>query len=82
MLDYAIPRASWFPNFELGETVTPSPVNPLGVKGVGEAGAIASTAAVANAVIDALSPFGIRHLDMPYTAPKVWRAMHAKEARS
>jgi carbon-monoxide dehydrogenase large subunit len=82
MLDYAIPRASWFPNFELGETVTPSPVNPLGVKGVGEAGAIASTAAVANAVIDALSPFGIRHLDMPYTAPKVWRAMHDKEARS
>jgi len=82
MLDYAVPRASWFPNFELGETVTPSPVNPLGVKGVGEAGAIASTAAVANAVIDALSPFGIHHLDMPYTAPKVWRAMHDKEARS
>ena len=56
MLDYALPRASWFPNFELDETVTPSPVNPLGVKGVGEAGAIASTAAVANAVIDALEP--------------------------
>jgi aerobic carbon-monoxide dehydrogenase large subunit len=82
MLDYALPRASWFPNFELAETVTPSPVNPLGVKGVGEAGAIASTAAVANAVMDALKPFGIRHLDMPYTAPKVWRAMHDKEARS
>jgi carbon-monoxide dehydrogenase large subunit len=82
MLDYAVPRASWFPNFELGETVTPSPVNPLGVKGVGEAGAIASTAAVANAVMDALSPFGIRHLDMPFTAPKVWRAMHDKGARS
>jgi aerobic carbon-monoxide dehydrogenase large subunit len=82
MLDYAVPRASWFPQFELGETVTPSPVNPLGVKGVGEAGAIASTAAVANAVMDALSPFGIRHLDMPFTAPKVWRAMHDKEARS
>ena len=82
MLDYAVPRASWFPQFELGETVTPSPVNPLGVKGVGEAGAIASTAAVANAVMDALSPFGIRHLDMPFSAPKVWRAMHDKEARS
>jgi aerobic carbon-monoxide dehydrogenase large subunit len=82
MLDYALPRASWFPNFELAETVTPSPVNPLGVKGVGEAGAIASTAAVANAVMDALKPFGIRHLDMPYTAPKVWWAMHDKEARS
>jgi carbon-monoxide dehydrogenase large subunit len=76
MLDYALPRASWLPELELDETVTPSPVNPLGVKGVGEAGAIASTAAVANAVIDALSPLGIRHLDMPYTAQTVWRAIH------
>ena len=75
MLDYTLPRASYFPNLELDETVTPSPVNPLGVKGVGEAGAIASTAAVANAVIDALSPLGIRHLDMPYTPQTVWRAM-------
>ena len=68
MLDYALPRASWLPTLELDETVTPSPVNPLGVKGVGEAGAIASTAAVANAVIDALTPLGIRHLDMPLSA--------------
>jgi len=75
MLDYALPRASYFPNLELDETVTPSPVNPIGVKGVGEAGAIASTAAVANAVVDALSPLGIRHLDMPYTAQTVWRAI-------
>ena len=75
MLDYALPRASWLPNLELDETVTPSPVNPLGVKGVGEAGTIASTAAVANAVIDALSPLGIRHLDMPYTPQTVWRAI-------
>src|SRR6187402_859086 len=75
MLDYALPKASQFPNLELDQTVTPSPVNPLGVKGVGEAGAIASTAAVANAVIDALSPLGIRHLDMPYTAQKVWGAI-------
>ena len=75
MLDYAMPRASYFPNIELDETVTPSPVNPIGVKGVGEAGAIASTAAVANAVVDALGPFGIRHLDMPYTAQTVWRAI-------
>ena len=50
LMDYAVPRAAWFPQFELDETVTPSPVNPLGVKGVGEAGCIASTAAVANAV--------------------------------
>ena len=75
MLDYPVPRASWFPTLELDETVTPSPVNPLGVKGVGEAGAIASTAAVANAVIDALSPLGIRHLDMPFTPQTVWRAI-------
>jgi aerobic carbon-monoxide dehydrogenase large subunit len=75
MLDYALPRASYFPQIELDETVTPSPVNPIGVKGVGEAGAIASTAAVANAVVDALSPLGIRHLDMPYTAQTVWRAI-------
>ena len=57
----------------------PSPVNPLGVKGVGEAGAIASTAAVANAVIDALSPLGIRHLDMPYTPQTVWRAIQSSK---
>jgi carbon-monoxide dehydrogenase large subunit len=81
MQDYALPRAEWLPNFELDETVTPSPVNPLGVKGVGEAGAIASTAAVANAVIDALSPLGIRHLDMPLTPPTVWRAIHASEVQ-
>ena len=75
MMDYAFPRASRLPLFELDETVTPSPVNPLGVKGVGEAGCIASTAAVANAVIDALSPLGIKHLDMPFTPQKVWGAM-------
>jgi carbon-monoxide dehydrogenase large subunit len=75
MLDYTLPRASFFPMLELDETVTPSPVNPIGVKGVGEAGAIASTAAVSNAVIDALSPLGIRHLDMPYTPQTVWRAI-------
>jgi carbon-monoxide dehydrogenase large subunit len=77
MLDYALPRAAWLPRLELDETVTPSPVNPLGVKGVGEAGAIASTAAVANAVVDALSPLGIRHLDMPFTGQTVWRAIQS-----
>jgi carbon-monoxide dehydrogenase large subunit len=77
MLDYALPKASRLPSFELEETVTPSPVNPLGVKGVGEAGAIASTAAVANAVIDALSVYGIRHLDMPYSSQKVWSAIQS-----
>jgi carbon-monoxide dehydrogenase large subunit len=77
MMDYALPRAAWFPNIELDETVTPSPVNPIGVKGVGEAGTIASTAAVANAVNDALAPLGIKHLDMPYTSQSVWAAIQA-----
>jgi len=77
MLDYAVPRASWFPQLELDETVTPSPVNPIGVKGVGEAGAIASTGAAANAVIDALKPLGIRHVDMPLNPQTVWKAMQA-----
>ena len=81
MLDYALPRASWLPSFELDETVTPSPVNPLGIKGVGEAGAIASTPAVVNAVVDALSPLGIRHVDMPLTDQQVWRAMQAAGTR-
>jgi carbon-monoxide dehydrogenase large subunit len=82
MQDYALPRASWLPHFELDETVTPSPVNPLGVKGAGEAGTIGSAAAVVNAVVDALSPLDIHHIDMPLTAPTVWRAMHAREVRS
>lgn len=75
LMNYAIPKAEFLPNFETDRTVTPSPVNPLGVKGAGEAGTIASTAAVANAVIDALSPFGITHLDMPLTPPRIWTAI-------
>src|SRR6266540_2733536 len=77
MMDYAVPKASFLPTFELGSTETPSPTNPLGVKGVGETGTIASTPAVVNAVMDALSPFGIKHLDMPLTPEKVWRAIEA-----
>jgi carbon-monoxide dehydrogenase large subunit len=73
MSDYAIPKAHQVPYFELDRTVTPTPVNPMGVKGVAEAGTIASTAAVANAVIDALSPLGVRNLDMPMTPERVWR---------
>jgi carbon-monoxide dehydrogenase large subunit len=76
LMDYAIPRADMVPHYELDRTVTPSPVNPMGVKGAGEAGTIASGATVSNAVVDALSHLGIRHLDMPYTAEKVWRAIH------
>jgi carbon-monoxide dehydrogenase large subunit len=81
MQDYALPRASWFPQLELDETITPSPDNPLGVKGVGETGAIASTAAVANAVMNALSPLGISHVDLPLTPPNLWRAIHASEVQ-
>jgi aerobic carbon-monoxide dehydrogenase large subunit len=77
LMNYGLPKAHQLPFFELDRTVTPSPVNPLGVKGVGEAGAIASPPAVVNAVMDALSPFGIAHLDMPLTAAKVWRAIQA-----
>ena len=76
MLDYALPRAHNLPFFETAHTVTPCPHNPLGVKGIGEAGTIASPAAVTNAVVDALRPFGVRHLNMPLTPEKVWRAMN------
>jgi aerobic carbon-monoxide dehydrogenase large subunit len=77
-MDYAIPRANDVPDFLLGSTETPSPSNPLGVKGVGEAGTIGATPAIANAVVDALSPLGIRHLDIPYTPERVWRALAQK----
>ena len=77
LMSYGLPKAHQLPFFELDRTVTPSPVNPLGLKGVGEAGAIASPPAVVNAVMDALKPFGVRHLDMPLTAPKVWQAIQS-----
>jgi carbon-monoxide dehydrogenase large subunit len=77
-MDYAIPRATDIPDYVLGSTETPSPSNPLGVKGVGEAGTIGATPAIANAVIDALSPFGVRHLDLPFTPERVWRAIQGK----
>jgi carbon-monoxide dehydrogenase large subunit len=76
LMDYAVPKASFLPGFELDHTVTPTPVNPLGAKGVGEAGTIASGAAVANAVIDALRHRGVKHLDMPYKPERIWRALH------
>ncbi len=75
MLEYTMPRADDMVQIEHDHTVTPSPHNPLGIKGIGEAGTIASTAAVASAVMDALRPFGIVHLDMPFTAEKVWQAI-------
>lgn len=80
LLDYAIPKADMVPHYELDRTVTPSPTNPMGVKGAGEAGTIASGVTVANAVIDALKHLGIRHLDMPYTAEKVWQVLQRPQA--
>ncbi len=75
MMDYAVPKAEYFPAFELGMTETATNVNPLGVKGIGETGTIASTPAVYNAVMDALAPRGVTKIDMPLTPERVWRAM-------
>ena len=77
LMDYAIPHAEQVPHYELDHTVTPTTVNPLGVKGIGEAGTIGSTPAIANAVIDALAPFGVVHIDMPLKPEKLWAAMQA-----
>jgi aerobic carbon-monoxide dehydrogenase large subunit len=80
LMEYAVPKADFFPPMEIDRTETPTDVNPLGIKGAGETGTIASAAAVANAVMDALAPLGITHVDMPLTPERVWRAM--QEARS
>ena len=76
MQDYALPRADLLPDLEVHSTLTPSPHHPLGVKGVGETGAIASTVTVYNAVIDALKPLGVQSIEMPLTPERVWRAIH------
>jgi aerobic carbon-monoxide dehydrogenase large subunit len=78
LMDYAIPKAEMVPWMELARTETPSPVNPLGVKGVGEAGTIGATPAIVGAVVDALAPFGVRHLDMPIKPENVWRIISAQ----
>ncbi len=75
LMDYAIPKAEWLPEFELDHTVTPTEVNPLGVKGCGETGTIASTPAVYNAVMDAIAHLGVEKVDMPLTPERVWRAI-------
>jgi carbon-monoxide dehydrogenase large subunit len=77
MMDYAVPKASQVPSIETAHTVTPSPVNPLGVKGTGEAGTIPAAATLVSAVCDALAPFGIRHIDKPLTPARVWAAIQA-----
>ncbi|WP_299235534.1 xanthine dehydrogenase family protein molybdopterin-binding subunit [Natronomonas sp.] len=79
MDEYAVPHATQLPDFETDNTVTPSPHNPLGVKGVGESATIAAAPAVVSAVVDALEPFDIEHLDMPITPETVWRALGGAE---
>lgn len=75
LVDYGIPSSADVPSFHTDHTVTPSPTNPLGAKGIGESGTTGSVAAVWNAVVDGLRPFGVEHLDPPFTAQKVWRVM-------
>jgi len=77
LADYAVPAASEFPSFETSNTETPTFRNPLGAKGIGESGTIGSTPAIHNAVIDALAPYDVRHIDMPLTPQKVWSAISA-----
>jgi carbon-monoxide dehydrogenase large subunit len=78
-MDYAMPRADDVPLLEVDSHEVPTKVNPLGAKGVGEAGTVGALPALLNAVNDALAPLGVRHLDMPATPERVWRAIH--EAR-
>jgi aerobic carbon-monoxide dehydrogenase large subunit len=80
-MDYLLPTAVECPSWELGETVTPSPHHPIGAKGVGESATVGSPAAVVNAVVDALKPYGVRHADMPLTPAAVWRAIQGRPLR-
>jgi len=81
-MDYQLPTALECPSWELGATVTPSPHHPIGAKGVGESATVGSPAAVVNAVMDALKPYGVRHADMPLTPAQVWRAIHGRPLRT
>jgi carbon-monoxide dehydrogenase large subunit len=81
-MDYAIPRATDFPRFELHATVTPTPVNPLGAKGVGEAGTLGSTPCIVSAAVDALSEFGVKHVDMMLRPEKLWRLINGPRSAS
>jgi carbon-monoxide dehydrogenase large subunit len=81
LMDYALPRATDMCWMETDRTVTPTPVNPMGVKGVGEAGTIGATPALAGAVADALAPFGVRHVDMPFKREKIWQLMRKNGRR-
>ncbi|HXI95961.1 MAG TPA: molybdopterin cofactor-binding domain-containing protein, partial [Candidatus Acidoferrum sp.] len=82
LTDYLIPTMNEYPTFELGRTITPSPTNELGVKGIGEAGTIASSIAVINAICDALSPLGIKHVDMPASPDRIWKQIQQSHEHS
>ena len=81
-MDYQMPRADEYPDFRLATREVPTAVNPLGAKGVGEAGTVGALGAAMNAINDALAPLGIRHFDMPATPARVWAAMRAAKAES
>jgi carbon-monoxide dehydrogenase large subunit len=81
-MDYQLPTSMECPSWELGETVTPSPHHPIGAKGVGESATVGSPAAVVNAVMDALKPYGVRHADMPLTPAQVWRTIQGRPFRT
>ncbi|NJP88167.1 carbon-monoxide dehydrogenase large subunit [Nonomuraea sp. FMUSA5-5] len=81
-MDYLLPTSMECPSWELGETVTPSPTHPIGAKGVGESATVGSPAAVVNAVVDALAPYGVRHADMPLTPANVWRVVNGNPFRT
>ena len=74
-MDYLVPSSMEVPDWELGATYTPSPHHPIGAKGVGESSNVGSPPAIVNAVVDALEPFGVTHVDMPVTPARVWQAM-------
>jgi aerobic carbon-monoxide dehydrogenase large subunit len=82
LIDYLVPSSAEVPSFEMASTVTPSPSNPMGVKGIGEAGTIGAAPAVINAVVDALSPFGFEDIAMPASPQRVWQAINAAGERS
>jgi carbon-monoxide dehydrogenase large subunit len=83
LMNYALPRAADLPRLNLSRTETPTSVNPLGIKGIGEAGTIGSTPAIVSAVVDALAPFGVTHIDMLLTPQKIWLLCQEKKpARS
>jgi carbon-monoxide dehydrogenase large subunit len=82
LLDYAVPRADRIPNIRSQFQETPSPTNPIGVKGIGESGTIGAPPTIVHAVLDALAPLGVTHLDMPLTPSKIWKAIQESKMKN